>query len=90
MCIRDRVSRESVDAHRNPVFSRELGTSIGSMRVDSVHTLNLGAMLVFCRVSLWHFWTSTYTSWQAASATGWRSVIFASATTAWRITLSTS
>eukprot|EP00969_Alexandrium_andersonii_P233644 10315523-Alexandrium_andersonii.AAC.1 len=25
------------------------------MRVDSLHTLNLGAMLVFCRVSLWYF-----------------------------------
>jgi hypothetical protein len=45
-----RQAQDTLTRHRNPVFSKELGSTPGrSLTVDVLHCLNLGVMLTFCR-----------------------------------------
>ena len=43
-----RPSRETFAKHRNPLFSPELGISVQSLRVDTLHTLYLGVFQLHC------------------------------------------
>ena len=49
-----RVSEETVCHHyRNPLFDESIGITMASITVDVLHTLHLGAFLVFCRYIIW-------------------------------------
>ena len=48
-----RPSRATVARHRNPLFSEDVGLEVTHMCVDSLHTIYLGVMLVFCRDLIW-------------------------------------
>ena len=65
-----RVSNETCCLHRNPLFDRSLGISPLSITVDTLHTLHLGAFLVYCRYVTWRLllsgcWATTDSNTEA-------------------------
>ena len=49
-----RPSEEAISRHRNPIFDGALGTlPARSMTVDTLHTIHLGVMNVWARVTIW-------------------------------------
>lgn len=49
-----RRSEEGLTRHRNPVFSEDIGTEPGRvLTVDALHSIYLGVMRVYCRITMW-------------------------------------
>ena len=49
-----RTLNESDTKHRNPLFSAETGLNLmRHLTVDTLHSVNLGVMLVWCRTAVW-------------------------------------
>ena len=58
----------TVCTHRCPLFGRDFGvTPVSSIALDTLHTLNLGVMQVWCRHSLWRLLNSA--AWGAFEPT---------------------
>lgn len=54
-CVFWRPGNESMTRHRNPIFDDCLGINPHkSLALDTLHAVNLGVMLVYCRIVVWY------------------------------------
>jgi hypothetical protein len=53
-----RCCEESISRHRNPLFDPELGISISSLAVDTLHCVYLGVLNTWCYIVLWFILSS--------------------------------